>query len=125
MDWSDVDFQDAMWSFFQNCWHLKDWIKNDPRLLPSTKDALHVQIHSSPVLMVVRDLANGAKHLKLNDPNIAAQHHHVNTTIIPGVVTRMDLFVEMADGSLRSGEQVAKECMAEWDAILKAAGLPV
>ena len=27
---SQVEYEDNLWSFFQNAWHLKDWIKNDP-----------------------------------------------------------------------------------------------
>ena len=36
---ADVDFQDVMWAFFQNCWHVKDWVLNDSkpeRLVPGT-----------------------------------------------------------------------------------------
>ena len=29
---SDVDFQDMMWACFQNCWHIRDWVENDPLL---------------------------------------------------------------------------------------------
>ena len=26
---NEVEFQDMVWAFFQNCWHVKDWIEND------------------------------------------------------------------------------------------------
>lgn len=124
-EWDDVAFQDFMWAFFQNCWHLKDWIAKDPVMPAATKEALKIAIRASPILPIARDMANGTKHFKLDSANIRAQHHHVDTTIIPGVSTQMDLLVEMGDGSLRSGLDVAKECIAEWESILKSAGLPI
>src|SRR5258708_1539825 len=40
------DYEDDLWAFFQNCWHLKDWIKNDPALDPSTRRTLLDRAHA-------------------------------------------------------------------------------
>jgi hypothetical protein len=26
------DYEDNLWSFFMNCWHVKDWVQNDDTL---------------------------------------------------------------------------------------------
>ena len=36
----DVAFQDIVWSFFQHCWHLKDWVMNDDTVQRPQKDAV-------------------------------------------------------------------------------------
>jgi hypothetical protein len=51
---SDVEFQDMMWVFFQNCWQLKDWIKNDPVTSDAQKKAVIDQGHASAVLGLSR-----------------------------------------------------------------------
>ncbi len=56
---------DNLFHFFQDCWHLKDWIKNDDTLPQSTRDALVRDAENSESLKFCADLANGTKHLKL------------------------------------------------------------
>jgi len=36
-DMDDVEFQDMVWSFFQHCWHVKDWLHHDPWHRPPKK----------------------------------------------------------------------------------------
>jgi hypothetical protein len=65
-DWanmSDVDFQDMMWAFFQNCWHLKDWIKHDPSVPKGKKGAAIDLAHKSSDLMICRQLCDVTKRL--------------------------------------------------------------
>src|SRR5258707_2105856 len=69
---NDVEFQDIMWSFFQHCWHLKDWVKHDPQALDAQKAAVKTAVHASALLSVCRDMCNGTKHLKLDDPSSGA-----------------------------------------------------
>jgi hypothetical protein len=120
---SDVEYQDLMWAFFQNCWHLKDWVSNDTTIPKQMSEGAVTAAHRSPVLMVCRDLACAMKHLSLDDPKTGAAHSHTNTTIQPGSPTVVDTIVDMGDGTTRSGLALAQECVAEWERILKQAGL--
>src|SRR5271157_2999438 len=63
-----TEYEDMLFTFFQNCWHLKDWIKNDaaaPATLAAPIERLCRQYQS---LLLSADIANGAKHLKLAMP---------------------------------------------------------
>ncbi len=63
---NQIDFEDYLWAFFQNCWHLKDWIKNDPTISKNIKNKIEKEVKQYDSLMIVADLANRSKHLDLN-----------------------------------------------------------
>ena len=44
---SQVEYVDDMWSFFQHCFHLKDWMKNDPSLPKSIKKSIEKELNKS------------------------------------------------------------------------------
>jgi hypothetical protein len=77
---SSVAYDDNLHHFMQDCWHLKEWILNDPatRIGKAIKD--HVKGY--PSLLICADLANGSKHLKLTKkPRVGAkvtstERHH-------------------------------------------------
>jgi hypothetical protein len=54
--------RDALVHFFQDAYHLKDWIKNDPQV--TTRDPEHLVDTSEP-LRLCADLCNGTKHFRL------------------------------------------------------------
>jgi hypothetical protein len=123
---SDVDFQDMMWAFFQNCWHIRDWVEHDPLLARRTavRDAVLAAALKSRNLRRCAKLCNGTKHL---NPRRNARHSHVNTTIVPGSnqPRELDCLIRLSRGKLVSGKQLAHDCLAEWERILKAQGLAV
>jgi hypothetical protein len=49
-----VDYQDDVWAFFQNCWHLKDWVKHDPLVPKDVKDRIVSAAEVSTVLAMPR-----------------------------------------------------------------------
>ena len=57
------DFSDAL---CQSVWHLKDWLKNDPRQTTIRPNEIEEFANSDPALIVVADLANGTKHVELS-----------------------------------------------------------
>jgi len=115
-----------MWAFFQNCWHLKDWVDHDPLASEAQKKAVIQKAHDPEVLKMCRDLCNGTKHLGLSrrpSAGTGAAHHHIDIAITPGESTMMDCMVEDGHGNLISGKQLARDCVTAWDQILQSEGL--
>jgi hypothetical protein len=123
---SDVEFQDMMWAFFQNCWHLKDWVDHDPLASDAQKKEVIDQAHASAPLKICRDLCNGTKHLGVDrkpSSGTGAAHDHVAITIVSGESSTIDCIVKDGFGSPISGKWFARDCVAEWERILQSAGL--
>ena len=53
--------RDALFHFFQDAYHLKDWIKNDPRLSSDSEAA----VRASEELQLCADRCNATKHFVL------------------------------------------------------------
>ena len=125
----DIDYQDDVWAFFQNCWHIKDWLESDYRVRePIRKHAVRTA-HKSRLLQVCRDMANGTKHRKLTKRGkpirARAVHLWTNTTIVPGGRTTIDCMIKFPRRKVRfrSAREVAAECLQEWVRILQEHGL--
>ncbi len=117
---TDVDFQDMVWAFFQNCWHVKDWVRHDPLVDQATKDAVWARVDQSVVLGICKQMCNGTKHLGVRP---GASHDHIDTTIEPGGQTTMDCLIDDGAGALVSGKVLARQCVHEWESILQSHGL--
>jgi hypothetical protein len=127
-DMNDVEFQDDMWSFFQHCWHVKDWVEHDPQLSPAQVAAVLDMAYKSASLVVCQDLCCATKHLQLDHPRsgTGAGHSHVDTIIKPEQGRfEMDCIVDDGFGNKISGKQLARDCIAEWEGILQAQGLAI
>lgn len=61
---SDVA-RDALFHFFQDAYHVKDWIKNDDALSAGVRAQVEAAVDGSVVLSVCADLCNGSKHRSL------------------------------------------------------------
>jgi hypothetical protein len=124
---NEVEFQDMMWSFFQHCWHIKDWLYHDPLASSTQKDAAIAMAHQAGgALMICRDLCNGTKHLNLRDPGsgAGAAHQYVDMNIVPGQGRfEIDCIFDDGYGNLMSGKRLAQDCIAEWERILGSQGL--
>lgn len=64
--------RDRLYHFFQDAYHLKDWVKNDdsdPTVLTptirNTVESIFDKVTGIPTLQRAADLCNGVKHLKL------------------------------------------------------------
>jgi hypothetical protein len=112
-----------VWSFFQNCWHLKDWVKNDPIVPQLMKTRIIVEVEKSRTLAICNDMANGTKHLSLHRPHAEASYSHTQLTV-SGKESKLECIIEV-DGLHLIASVVAQECVKEWERILRAEGLPI
>ena len=61
-------YHDQVFAFFLNCYHLKDWIKNDESLPKNARDTVEGFVEKTKYLFVCRDICNSIKHLVLKNP---------------------------------------------------------
>jgi hypothetical protein len=67
---SSEENKDAMIHFFQNAYHLKDWIKNDENapISRSARRKVEKHVNRTEALRLCADLCNGTKHFGLRQP---------------------------------------------------------
>jgi hypothetical protein len=118
-----------MWSFFQHCWHLKDWAMHDAVLISQAqKAAVYAAAHAagSP-LRLCRGICNATKHLETRAGE--ARHSHVSYTLFAGPdgggKPSVECIIDDGNGNKIPGHDLADACIAEWERILKENGLSV
>lgn len=121
-----TDYDDDLWSFFQNCWHLKDWVKHDPDVSKSLNETIEEIVEKYPHIMVCADLANRTKHLRLNlKPRVDAQFKQRNVTIHVGnpTTSESEHIITLRDGTQMVALAVAQKAVEEWQEIFATHGL--
>src|SRR5579859_4316773 len=56
---------DDAYAFFQNCYHLKDWLKNDGAYTHHSDRDIEDFVSGTSALAICADICNGQKHLDL------------------------------------------------------------
>lgn len=122
------DYEDDLWSFFQNCWHLKDWIIND-KTAGVQANIVETEINSDsfPALKICADLANRSKHLELKNKRVDANIHGDIAVAIGESLSgsesssaiSYDYTVVFPDGSERPAIDVARQAVIDWTNLLK------
>ena len=81
------DLLDDIHGFFQNCYHLKDWLKNDPAFTKYTEQQIEQHVTAHPELAICADICNSTKHLLLTSsprsgalPTLAQIHVTIDIT---------------------------------------------
>lgn len=84
--------RDALFHFFQDAYHLKDWLKNDP-LVTVAGAEIERAVSEAPNLSMCADLCNGTKHRTLRSsrqkagPGAVFATQSVTVHVPPGVAT--------------------------------------
>ncbi len=121
---SSVEYNDDLQHFFQDCWHLKDWIKNDPQA-GAARDAIEATVGACKPLCIVADLANACKHLDRVKSREGAYVTSAGVTVHLAQAKGIDLhyIVTLGDGSTLSAQDLVKDVFAAWHEVLGKLGL--
>jgi len=119
------DVEDFMWAFFQNCWHIKDWLRHDFTVDEKVRATIVAAAESEPDLRVVADLANGSKHFArdLKRERTGAYDGAVEFRDgAHGTVTVEHMIVFLA-GQRVSAVELGIRAMRAWQRLFEEAGL--
>ncbi|MGW5684589.1 hypothetical protein [Nonomuraea sp. NPDC003754] len=144
-----AEARDFLFHFFQDAYHLKEWIKNDPD--PACAQAkrevedIFDKVKGVPALQVAADLCNGLKHLRLTasktgDKKTTFNRQHVSKEMPVFVTSWFDTparpyvgdsdaavgshrWEVVSNGKERDAISLADEVVAEWQRWLEAKSL--
>jgi hypothetical protein len=121
---------DYLYAFFQNCFHLRDFLEHSGG---ASKAELQAFMTGNTAMAVCRDIANGTKHLKISRPSIdpkpaiLREYHPPGWPgKKPGTSESYIVFVEdprteqVAPYEL---QELASRCLREWEIFLRSKGL--
>ncbi len=111
-------YQDEVYAFFLNCYHLKDWIKNCPAAA-SVANRVEEYINNTADLSLCADICNSSKHLHLDKsrsgqwPEFGARKYEMG--IGTGPVTMAVRYSVNTLSGARDAFEIATGCMEAWD----------
>lgn len=106
---------------FVHCYHLKDWIKNDPEnnILKGNVESCS---HSSLSLKICGDICNGLKHLRLDKPKSGngakIQGSDISLTLGGGPPKISVKYIIEVEGEKYDAFTIASEAVTKWQAFL-------
>ncbi len=120
-----TNYDDDLWSFFQNSWHLKDWIKHDPSISNRSRKRILKAAEASEDLKICADLANRSKHFELKNKRRDAKVTSRNTSVFPGQnrPSESTHIITLDDGSQQVAQELAEKIVVVWSEILAKEGL--
>ena len=120
---------DDFYSFFTCCFHLKDWLKNDPSLDAVIRDAAEAVIANNRWLGLCADIANGSKHLRIDHVRVDAgsrvekEEPAFQRNFVQENAFQVGRIVVVAGGNVWDAQDVVTECVRAWDDFLTSKGL--
>lgn len=126
-----TEYEDILYAFFQNCWHLKDWIKHDATAPSTLADRIEDHCTQYRSLLLSADVANGTKHLRLNRPPRLGSK--VVAKIMVGLTDsfgtgkstiQVRYAYEITDDAGNSSDALAsaRQAVSDWETLIKTNG---
>jgi hypothetical protein len=125
-----TEYEDMLYAFFQNCWHLKDWIKNDTAAPSTLAGPIEQLCRRYQPLLLSADIANGTKHLVLTTPRLGGKvvpkiMVRVTDSFATGESTSQVLYVyEITDdaGNSYDALTMARQAVSDWETLITTNG---
>lgn len=116
------DYLDEVYAFFQNCYHLKDWIKNDDsiNINPKTVEDF-VKNHQD--LRICRDICNSTKHLELRSkkkkPEVVKRNIYLKLSAPETPKISIKYGID-TNGGEKDAFELATKCLHAWQTFLES-----
>jgi len=117
------NYQDEVYTFFINCFHLKDWLKNDGSVEVDAKE-IEDFVKNNKELNLCRDICNGIKHLKLTaprsgqDPEFGQRKYHLHVGKSPTTISAK-YTIDTASGPI-DAFKLATKCLQAWESFIQS-----
>ncbi len=121
------NYLDDIYAFFMNCYHFKDWIKNDSTVAVSIQQQVEAHIKSNRSLKLCADICNSLKHLHLKrrrsneNPMFGRKKFRLVLGQEPPTIS-LKYEVDTTTGPI-DAFSLATECIDAWDSFLAANGM--
>ena len=111
-------YRDETYSFFVNCYHLKDWLINDSDF-PGGQTDVENYINAHQELQLCADICNAHKHLRLDKPPRSTENPRVgdqkiNLNLKDGEPTIKIKFTIYTVSGPRDAFELATRCLELW-----------
>lgn len=118
-DVSSDHYLDDIYAFFLNCYHLKDWIRQDMTVPASVRQQVEPFIDSNRALRLCADICNALKHLRLTRPRSGESPSfgtkRFEVALGPGQETTISLKYQVdTTGGPIDAFALATECVQAW-----------
>ena len=121
------NYIDDIYAFFMNCYHLKDWIKNDGTVPPAVQQKVEGYINANRSLTLCADICNSLKHLTLTSqrsgesPTFGRKEFGLALGGEEPAI-KLKYEVDAISGPINAFE-LATDCMDAWNVFLSSNGL--
>lgn len=116
------DLRDDVAHFFMDCYHMKDWLKNDAQIVLSQNVENYVA--QSAALCTVGDIANGQKHLELKTSKTGDLSTGLGDVTFEGDGSGITVSFEVhTGGQVLDMVTLASDAMKAWEQFLVSEGL--
>ena len=106
-----TEYEDDVWNFFLNCWHLRDWVKNDRKgVAKATRVKIKGEVNSYPALVLIGELAAKSPHLEVHF-SITGGDNKTYGDVLAKVIDE--------DGEELLVKPLATDAMKNWMAIVR------
>jgi hypothetical protein len=119
-DRTTEEYTDIVYAFFQNCYHLKDWIRNDDTVkLPKGFDIDKDFINRNPCMLLLADICNATKHLKRDNERSKQRPEFVSKKFARTIgesepFLKINWNINTKTGNI-DAFQLATECKQKWE----------